>query len=181
MRGPSTALYRSFLEHCTLNNKTMGTIWQHMSKPRQSRPSPDSCPLWLFVGISSVLGPVLASILVDHIVLWQMSLYIYWLTVCITLYVCVMILCPLRVGLLLVGLYKEDYLEIHLYMSLLWHSFCGSWEGWDPLTSLTTPVWWLSLLRLSILSRLQSKFKWQFCALPFGIFCWWKGFYHMTE
>ena len=34
--GPFTALYRSFLEHCTLTNKVVGTIWQDLSKPPQS-------------------------------------------------------------------------------------------------------------------------------------------------
>ena len=31
--GPSTALYRSFLEYCTLTNKALGTIWRDLSKP----------------------------------------------------------------------------------------------------------------------------------------------------
>ena len=35
--GPSTALYRPFLKHCTLTNKAMGTIWWAMYKPPQRR------------------------------------------------------------------------------------------------------------------------------------------------
>ena len=30
---PFTALYRSFLKHCTLTNTAMGTIWRDLSKP----------------------------------------------------------------------------------------------------------------------------------------------------
>ena len=39
--GPSTALYRSFLGHCTLTNKAMGTVWRDLSKPPQRRQGPD--------------------------------------------------------------------------------------------------------------------------------------------
>ena len=31
--GPSTALYRSFLKHCTLTNKAVGTIWRNLYEP----------------------------------------------------------------------------------------------------------------------------------------------------
>ena len=48
--GPSTALYRPFLKHCTLTNKATGTIWRALSKPPQRRQGPDLCPLWLLVG-----------------------------------------------------------------------------------------------------------------------------------
>ena len=48
---PSTALYRSFLKHCTLTNKPVWTIWRDLSKPPQRRQGPDPRPLWLLVGI----------------------------------------------------------------------------------------------------------------------------------
>ena len=35
--GPSTALYRSFLKHCILTNKAVGTIYLDLSKPPQRR------------------------------------------------------------------------------------------------------------------------------------------------
>ena len=38
--GPSTALYIPFLKHCTLTNKTVGTIWWTLSKPRPRRQGP---------------------------------------------------------------------------------------------------------------------------------------------
>ena len=38
--GPSTALYRSLLEYCTLTNKAVGTIWRDLSKPPQRRQEP---------------------------------------------------------------------------------------------------------------------------------------------
>ena len=45
--GPSTAVYRPFLKHCTLTNKAVGTIWRALSKPPQRRQCPDIRPLWL--------------------------------------------------------------------------------------------------------------------------------------
>ena len=64
--GPSTALYRSFLEHCTLTNKAVGTIWRDLSKPPQRRQGPDPRPLWLLVGTPLVLGPELDSRRAEH-------------------------------------------------------------------------------------------------------------------
>ena len=61
--GPSTALYRSFLENYTLTNKAVGTIWRDLSKPPQRRQGPDPRPLWLLVGTPLVLGPELFDIL----------------------------------------------------------------------------------------------------------------------
>ena len=60
--GPFTALYRSFLKHCTLTNKAVGTIWRALSKPpqRRRRQGPDPRPLWLLVGTPSAFGPELA-------------------------------------------------------------------------------------------------------------------------
>ena len=58
--GPFTALYRSFLKHCALTNKAVGTIWRALSKPPQRRQGPDPRPLWLLVGTSSAFGPELA-------------------------------------------------------------------------------------------------------------------------
>ena len=34
--GPSTALYRPFLKHCTLTNKAVWTLWRALSKPPQN-------------------------------------------------------------------------------------------------------------------------------------------------
>ena len=50
---PFTSLYRSFLKRCTLTNKAVGTIWQALSKAPQRRQSPESSPLWLFIGTPS--------------------------------------------------------------------------------------------------------------------------------
>ena len=60
MLGPSTALYRLFLKHCTLTNKAAGTIWRALSKPPQRRQGPDLRPLWLLVGTPSAIRPELA-------------------------------------------------------------------------------------------------------------------------
>ena len=43
--SPSTALYISFLKHCTLTNKGVGTKWRDLSKPTQRRQGPDPRPL----------------------------------------------------------------------------------------------------------------------------------------
>ena len=64
--GPSTALYRTFLKHCTLTNKAVGTIWRDLSKPPQRRRDPDLCPLWLLVGTPSAIRPELASRRAEH-------------------------------------------------------------------------------------------------------------------
>ena len=50
--------------------------------------------------------------------------------------------------LLVLGLYKEDYLHIFKCVSFLLHGFCGLWEGWDPvnrfnhnnLVAIVTPI-----------------------------------------
>ena len=55
--GPLTALYRSFLKHCPLTNKAVGTIWRALSKPHQRRHGPDPRPIWLLVGTTSAFGP----------------------------------------------------------------------------------------------------------------------------
>ena len=44
---PSTPLYRSFLQHSTVTNKAVVTIWQDLSKLPQRKESPDPHPLWL--------------------------------------------------------------------------------------------------------------------------------------
>ena len=48
--GPSTALYRSFLEHALWLTRRWGIIWRDLSKPPQRRQGPDPRPLWLLVG-----------------------------------------------------------------------------------------------------------------------------------
>ena len=58
--GPFTALYRSFVKHCTLTNKAIGTIWRALSKPPQRRQGPDPHPLWLLVRTPSAFRPELA-------------------------------------------------------------------------------------------------------------------------
>ena len=75
--GPFTALYRSFLNHCTLTNKAVGTIWRDLSKPPQMRQGLDLRPLWLLVGTPLVLGPEHASRRAEHSLLRRMSLYIF--------------------------------------------------------------------------------------------------------
>ena len=76
--GPSTALYRPFLKHCTLTNKAVGTIWRVLSKPPQRRHGPDPLPLWLFVGTPSVIRPEFVSRRAEHIMPYSVvAIYIY--------------------------------------------------------------------------------------------------------
>ena len=82
--GPSTALYRPFLKHCT--NKAVGTIWRALSKPPQRPHGPDLCPLWWLVGTLSAIRPELASRLAEHSLPYSdVNLYIYfWYLIFIT-------------------------------------------------------------------------------------------------
>ena len=61
MLGPSTALYRSCLTHCTLTYTVVMTIWRDFSKPPQRRQGPVRFPLWLLVRTPFVIGVELAS------------------------------------------------------------------------------------------------------------------------
>ena len=36
---------------------------------------------------------------------------------------------------------KEDYLQIFKCVSFWLYSFCGSWEGWDPVNRFTHTSW----------------------------------------
>ena len=78
--GPSTALYRSVLDHCTLANSVMRTIW----------------PLWLLVGTASALGPELAFRWVQHSLLWRILIHVYNFVICYFYYL--IFLWPLRFG-----------------------------------------------------------------------------------
>ena len=73
------ALYKSFLKHCNMNNKAMGTIWRDLSKPPQRTQGHDPRPLWLLVGIPLVLVPELASRRTDHSLIWWMSFFLFCL------------------------------------------------------------------------------------------------------
>ena len=123
--GPLTALCRSFLKRCTLTNKAVGTIWRALSKPPRRRHGPDPRPLWLLVGTPSAFGPELAYRLRSTAYLngcpyiFDILLYYY---ICL----CTTFLWPLRFGWLLVlSLYKEDYLQIFKCVSFWLHGCCG--------------------------------------------------------
>ena len=93
--GPSTALYWSFLKHCTLTNKAMGTIWREFSKHPQRRQGPDHSPLWLLVGLRRPLD--LSSFSDDQSTVYSGGFLIFLCTIFIGLHVCVSIfmICPL--------------------------------------------------------------------------------------
>ena len=66
MLGLFTALYRSFLERCSLTNKAIWTIWQALPKPHQRRQGPDPHPLWLLFMTPSAPRHGLAYSLRSH-------------------------------------------------------------------------------------------------------------------
>ena len=74
--GPSTALCRSFLKHCTPTNKEVGSIWRDLSKPPQRRKghdnlidSRDSFSLWTLARFhKSGAKPTIADVFI----------YIFW-------------------------------------------------------------------------------------------------------
>ena len=124
--GPFTALYRSFLNRCTLTNKAAGSLWRALSKPPQRRQGPDPRPFWLLVGTPSAFGPELAyrlrvaqPTLMDVTIYFDILLYYY---TCL----CTTFLWPLPFGWLLVlNLHKEDYLQIFKCLSFWLLGFCG--------------------------------------------------------
>ena len=154
MLGPSTALYRSFLEHCTLTNKAVGTIWRDLSKPLQRRQGPDPCPLWLLVGTPLVLWPELAFRRAGHShsggCLFYILIYCFYHLTC---------LCNNFYGLsALVGCWSSAFIRRIIYKFLNvcpfdYTAFAVSGKVGIPETGLTTPVGWLSLSQLTVLSR----------------------------
>ena len=77
--GQFTALYRSFLQRCTLN-KAVGTIWRTLYKPPKRRQGPDPRPHWLLIGTPLAFGPELAYRLhVAHPTLMDVTRY-FWYT-----------------------------------------------------------------------------------------------------
>ena len=147
--GPSTAVYRPFLKHCTLTNKAVETIWRALSKPPQRRQGPDLCPLWLLIGTPSAIRPELASRRAEHSLPYSdVAKYI----LCPMLFVYSFLWHLRLVWLLVCCLYKENYLQIFKCVSFWLHGCCGEWEG-GHVNRLTTPVGWLYLLQLTVLSR----------------------------
>ena len=102
------------------------------------------CPSSLIVSRAPlVLGPELAARRAEHSLLWRMSLYIFEILFLSPFkHVCVIILWPLRFGWLLVlGLCKEDYLQLHLNVCPCdYTAFAVSGKVGIPWTCLTTQV-----------------------------------------
>ena len=114
--GPSTAFNRSFLTHCTLTNKVVGTIWRDLSKPPQRRQGPDHRPLWLLV--PSAIGHELAFRRVELSLLWWKSLYIFDILFLSPLYIYTC-LCNIFYGLsALVGCWSLSFIRGIIYKFL---------------------------------------------------------------
>ena len=86
--GPFTALCRSFLKHCTLTNKAVGTLWRALSKPPQRRQGPDPRHLWLLVGTPSAFGPEIAYRLrVAQPSLMDVRIYVWYTIILLYMFV----------------------------------------------------------------------------------------------
>ena len=79
--------YRPFLEHCTLTNKAMVTIWRALSKPPKMRQGPDLRLLWLLIGTPSAIRPELASRWEEHSLSYS-DVTIYIFLICNIYYLC---------------------------------------------------------------------------------------------
>ena len=130
--GPSTALYRPFLKHCTLTNKAVGTIWRALSKPHQRRQGPNLRPLWLLVGTPSAIRPERTFSRAEHSLpyLEFRCQHIYFCYIVFIIYALrYRFLWPLPLGWLLVCcLHKEVYLQMFQRVSFWLHGCCGEWE-----------------------------------------------------
>ena len=189
--APFTALYRSFLKLFTLTNKTVGTIWRALSKSPQRRQGPDPRPLWLLVGTPSALIPLLAYRLrVAQPTLMDISIYFWYILLYYYICLCTTFLWLLRFGLLLVlRLYKEDYLHIFKCVSFWLHGCCGWWNGSalvnrfnhtsgvDDATPTDRPK---SVGNRCVIEVFDGVFFFV-VALLFGFFWGWRGFCHRTE
>ena len=106
--NPCTALYRSFLKRCTLTIKAVGTILRAFFKPLR--------PFRLLVGTPWTFWPeptyrlrVAQPTLMDvHMYFWYTILLIYMFVYRISM------TCPLS---LVLGLYKEDYLQFLVHLN----------------------------------------------------------------
>ena len=117
----------------------------------QRRQGHNPRPLCFLVGTPSALWRELASRRVEHSLLWRIT---FWSTAFITLDVCVMISwARCFCWLLVLGLYKEDYLQIFNVCPFDYMAFAVSGKVGIPLSGLTAPVEWLSSLQLTVLSR----------------------------
>ena len=153
MLCPSTALYRSFLKHCILTNKVVGTIWRALCKPPQTRQGPDPRPLWLLVGTPSSFGPELAYRLrVAQPTFMNVPRYFWYHFMLLNTYVCVLHFYDLSA---FVGCWSLVSIRGIIYKFLIvcpfdYTAVAVSRKVGIPLTGLTTPVRWL---KLTVLSR----------------------------
>ena len=176
MLGPSTALYRPFLKHCTLTNKADGTIWRAFSKPPQRRQGPDLRPLWLLVGTPSAIGPELASRRAEH------SLPYSDVTIYILLYniyhLCFTCIDYYDLSALVYCLYKEVYLQIFKRVLLITRLLRGSGKV-GPVNQVNHTSWVAIVTKTDRPKSVRNRSVIElFCGvvcvviLPFWHFCW---------
>ena len=125
-----------------------------LSKPPQRRQGHDPRLFWLLVGTLLVIEAALASKWAEHSLLKRMSLYTFYI-----LHFHLICLCNDFYGLsALVGCLSLVFISRIIYKFLNecpfdYTAFAVNWKVGIPLTGLTRPVGWLSLLQLALLSR----------------------------
>ena len=110
---PLYSLVHTFLKHCIMTNKAVGTLWRTLSKPPQRRHCPDLRPRWLLVGTPSAIRPELAFSRAEHSLPYSdVSLYIFAILYLSSMHYVYRFLWPFRSGwLLFCCLYKEVYIK----------------------------------------------------------------------
>ena len=126
--------------------------------------APDLRPLWSLVWNPSAFGPELAySLCVAQPTLMDIPLYIFDILLYYYIYLWTTFLWLLRCGWMLVlSLYKEDYLLISKCVFFWLHGSCGKWEGERSLIGLPHKLRGFCLLPLT-----RSKIKRDFSIVLF--------------
>ena len=189
MLGPCTALYKPFLKHCTLTNKAVGTIWRALSKPPQRRQGPDLRPLWLLVWTPSAIRPELVSAGRSIACPIRMALYIFLLYYIYYLcFTCIDLYDLSALG----GCWFSVYIRRFIYNFLNAYHFdytavAGSGKV-RPVNQVNHTGWVAVVTPTDRPKSVRNRCVIElFCGvvcvviLSFWLFCWCRGFCHMTE
>ena len=180
---PFTALYRSFLERCTLTNKAVGTLWRALSKPPQRRQCLDPRPLWLLVGTTSAVGPELAyRLCIAQPFLMDVTRY-FWYTF-ILLYMFVLYI--FMTSPILVCCWSSVSIRRIIYKFLNvcpfdYTAFVFSEKVEYLLTGLATPVWMTTVTQTDRPNSVCNRGGGFVLSIGFRIVCWYRVFCHKSE
>ena len=184
--GHSTALYRPILQHCTLTNKAVWTIWRALSKPRQRRQGPDLRPLWLLVGTPSAIR--LMSLTDGRSIACpiRMPLYIYFCLYKIyhLWFTCIDFYDLSALGGCWFVVYITNFLNVCPFD---YTAVAGSGEV-GPVNQVNHTSWVAIVTPTDRPKSVRNRSVIElFCGvvcvfiLPFWHLCWFRGFCHRTE